>query len=467
MDDLSTLISWDELTRSADLISAKHILFVIDACYGGVALSRSLAGSYRFVKDVASRFSRQVLTAGKADEVVADSGGPRPGHSIFTGHLLDALDGNAMAEDGVLTANRVMAYVYDKVATDTHSAQTPHHGHYDGDGDLIFDAPFLHEDSSEEKEGSDLMFKTPSSEPRKDIIAVQDYIETLKELLSEDRFKIRLFDFINSEIRLCLENLEALGYSSNAEDVTAEDFQIRVKGYEDACERIIKVVCVLGYWASASHLNLIDRILHRISERDFDSSGKIIWINLNYYPLTLICYAGGISALASRNYEALKRFLLADTHKRHHADQTEKVIYTITQANLELERATGFKLLPGYGKFYAPRSEYLFKSIQPHVEDAISVGRFYEQFFDEFEIYYAYSYADIWQQEGGEFWGAPGRFAWKEKNRSDGPLRKIYADASIHGTNWPPINAGIFTTKERFEEIHQGYLELIDKLNWY
>src|SRR5262245_46742407 len=33
-----TLIRWDELTRNADLLPAKHVLFVMDACYGGLAV---------------------------------------------------------------------------------------------------------------------------------------------------------------------------------------------------------------------------------------------------------------------------------------------------------------------------------------------------------------------------------------------------------------------------------------------
>jgi len=79
LSDLATLIRWDDLTRNAELIRAKHILFIMDACYGGLALTRHLQpGSTRFLKDMMLRHSRQVLTAGKADEVVADSGGPIP-----------------------------------------------------------------------------------------------------------------------------------------------------------------------------------------------------------------------------------------------------------------------------------------------------------------------------------------------------------------------------------------------------
>ena len=142
--DLDTLIRWDELTRNAELIPAKHIFFLMDACYGGLALQRSPTfGSMRFLGDMLQRYSRQVLTAGKADETVADGNGVRPGHSIFTAHLLDALEGSAATEEGVVTANGVMAYVYDRVARDQYSHQTPHYGFVDGDGDFIFDTSLL------------------------------------------------------------------------------------------------------------------------------------------------------------------------------------------------------------------------------------------------------------------------------------------------------------------------------------
>jgi hypothetical protein len=91
------------------------------------------------------RYSRQVLTAGKADEVVADAGGPIPNHSVFTDHFIQGLQGKAATGDGVITANGVMAYVYDRVAKDLHSQQTPHYGFLDGDGDFIFKAPSLNE----------------------------------------------------------------------------------------------------------------------------------------------------------------------------------------------------------------------------------------------------------------------------------------------------------------------------------
>lgn len=105
---LSTLIRWDDLTRNAELIQAKHVFFVMDTCYGGLAITRALSsGSMRFLKDMLQRYSRQVLTAGKANEVVADAGGPLPNHSVFTGHLLEGLHGKAATAEDIITANGV------------------------------------------------------------------------------------------------------------------------------------------------------------------------------------------------------------------------------------------------------------------------------------------------------------------------------------------------------------------------
>jgi len=71
--DLSTLIRWDEITSDSDLVSAKHLFFILDSCFSGLEIPRSLpAGATRFLGDMMARHARQVLTAGKADEVVSD-----------------------------------------------------------------------------------------------------------------------------------------------------------------------------------------------------------------------------------------------------------------------------------------------------------------------------------------------------------------------------------------------------------
>jgi len=77
------------------------------------------------------RTARQMLTAGGADQEVAD-GGPN-GHSIFTWTLLQALEGKADANgDGVITATELASYISPVVAS--LSRQTPAYGSMPGSG---------------------------------------------------------------------------------------------------------------------------------------------------------------------------------------------------------------------------------------------------------------------------------------------------------------------------------------------
>jgi uncharacterized caspase-like protein len=62
--NLNTLIRWDELTGNAELIPAKHLLFVMDACYGGLAIRRNflqevLGSSKTCFSGTPAKFSQQ------------------------------------------------------------------------------------------------------------------------------------------------------------------------------------------------------------------------------------------------------------------------------------------------------------------------------------------------------------------------------------------------------------------------
>jgi hypothetical protein len=266
--DLSTLIRWDDLVGSADLIPAKHILFLVDACYGGLALSRRPLppGSTRFLRDMLQRFARQVLTSGKADEVVADAGGVRAGHSIFTAHVLDALEGAAATSDGVLTANRLMAYVYEKVASDQHSHQTPHYGFLDGDGDFVFDTTPLEKLDIEETKGKDLLVNVGTATPILSVFS-DSISDSLKQLISDPREQIRLDDFVSSHLRRAIQLLDLQNFPAS-ESITDETFKGvfagRLKQYEEATADLRTIVILLARWATPNQIPLLTKIFARL-----------------------------------------------------------------------------------------------------------------------------------------------------------------------------------------------------------
>lgn len=151
--DLGYLIPYDgsateiykdiTMTQIKDIslkIPAKHIFYVMDACYSGLlaqtrALDKQTKRDYSYLQEMTKERVRQVLTAGGKDEQVLD-GGPK-GHSVFTGRLIEALE-NA---EGFITANELQASVKERVFSDARAMsqkQTPGFGSLYGVGDYVF-----------------------------------------------------------------------------------------------------------------------------------------------------------------------------------------------------------------------------------------------------------------------------------------------------------------------------------------
>jgi tetratricopeptide (TPR) repeat protein len=132
----SQAISMTNFQDASDAIPARHLFLVTDACYSGLALTRG--GPTQYLREVTGRVARQVLTAGGADETVADNG-PN-GHSIFTWTLLQGLEGRAdLSGDGFITASELAAYVGPLVSQV--SRQTPAFGSLPGSegGEFVFE----------------------------------------------------------------------------------------------------------------------------------------------------------------------------------------------------------------------------------------------------------------------------------------------------------------------------------------
>ena len=96
--------------------AARHQLFILDSCFGGLAATRGSIptinpGTPDYVYEITRRKARQLLTAGGANQRVRD-GGP-DGHSFFAGALLKALS-EGMADkngDGYITFSELSGYI--------------------------------------------------------------------------------------------------------------------------------------------------------------------------------------------------------------------------------------------------------------------------------------------------------------------------------------------------------------------
>ncbi|PWU03818.1 MAG: hypothetical protein C5B51_18010 [Terriglobia bacterium] len=141
----ASYISMDELAnQSSYMDNARHQLFIMDSCYGGILAGTRASmvntGIPDYLREVSRRYARQVITAGGKDQQVLD-GGPK-GHSYFVDYLLEALD-DGLADtngDGYITFDELSAYLTPRASI---HQQTPASGILPrhGAGEYLFRSP--------------------------------------------------------------------------------------------------------------------------------------------------------------------------------------------------------------------------------------------------------------------------------------------------------------------------------------
>jgi formylglycine-generating enzyme required for sulfatase activity len=115
-----SLVEMEDFENASELMPAKHVLFLLDCCFGGLVQSRATTP---IAAGLVNR-ARQIITAGGEDQAVADAGGS--GHSIFTQEVLDALNGDAdLNSDQVITFGELFNHVGRSVQSMTAGHQTP------------------------------------------------------------------------------------------------------------------------------------------------------------------------------------------------------------------------------------------------------------------------------------------------------------------------------------------------------
>ncbi|MBI1845341.1 MAG: caspase family protein, partial [Candidatus Rokubacteria bacterium] len=128
----STAISMSALRQISDLIPAKHILYVVDACYSGYAVYNRAVADDLF-EEMTKKPAIQILTAGRQGDLAQE----RAGHGVFTDVLLRGLGGEAFAGKGWVALDQLGVWVRERVWAESNRKQLPQYGNLSGDGQFV------------------------------------------------------------------------------------------------------------------------------------------------------------------------------------------------------------------------------------------------------------------------------------------------------------------------------------------
>jgi len=133
----STAISMTALRQISDRIPAKHILYVVDACYSGYALfNRSISDD--LYEEMTKKPAIQILTAGRQEDQAQERGG----HGIFTEVLVRGLSGDAFPRQKAwLALEELGLWIKQRVFAESNRKQLPQYGNLSGEGQFVFMLP--------------------------------------------------------------------------------------------------------------------------------------------------------------------------------------------------------------------------------------------------------------------------------------------------------------------------------------
>ena len=139
----SDYVEIDPFLRSLSALPARHILVILDSCHSGFALGQAVndyRGTENYEKALNSKISRRVITSARRDELALDNG-PIPGHSLFTGTLIDGFNWGKADTDsnGLITSSELGLFIQQQVVKESKSKQTPDFGSFgvDDRGEMV------------------------------------------------------------------------------------------------------------------------------------------------------------------------------------------------------------------------------------------------------------------------------------------------------------------------------------------
>lgn len=126
-----TAISMNDIEELNQIIPAKHIFYVLDCCFSGMAaytrggIADLPPSEPNYYKKLLTRKARQILTAGQTDELASDVG-PGGKYSPFTYFLLQGLESDQVKDKyHVIHASKLGQYVKENVEKLSGGKQRP------------------------------------------------------------------------------------------------------------------------------------------------------------------------------------------------------------------------------------------------------------------------------------------------------------------------------------------------------
>lgn len=298
-------------------------------------------------------------------------------------------------------------------------------------------------------------------------LSTEAAVASLKGYLAEPKHRIRLADLVGGEVERVLEATAGHAFAPQGgppPDTTT--FTARVRAYEAACETLIAMAVVGGYWVEDWHHATWESALTRLATRRGEA-GYTVWIELQRYPATLLLYALALGAVEAgeRGLLFLGRLFGTPVHREHREDKTAVELlppFCLFQRGNEPPR-----LLEGMDRHYAPLNDWLHALLQPRFRSLIPSESRFSYAFDRLEVLMALSYAHHAKRAKDWYWAPPGCYGYRGDNL-DRILKELRSSLASLKEKSPYVRSGIFgKSAEECSAVIDAFSTWVPRLGWF
>lgn len=280
-------------------------------------------------------------------------------------------------------------------------------------------------------------------------------VETVKRLLSEERHKIALRDFLVREARYLVERRKGIE-SNPIASLDRAEFERRLNQYTHATENLVGCFAQMGRWATGDQLSYMCEVIRLVGSRpEFITSTKEEWLQLGLYPCLLLSYSAGIAAVHVGNWIGIRQLWMTPIVELNKEQPSLDALHPE-----EILSSRTYNLVFGENK-RAPVSDLLFGALKENFQETIPLERDFESAFDRFELMWC-----LEQLHNGEWTHfRPGRYWGTFRSQLKvAQLDDIRREATTANPIWPPLSAGLFNgTPENLLKVADTLVEQLKR----
>lgn len=279
-------------------------------------------------------------------------------------------------------------------------------------------------------------------------LSVDLAVQMAKKYVAEDRYRVQLYDLVMGEAEQAMSSFSVF---STSPQISPESYLLRIKHYESAMERLLCVLVNVAYWGEPSSITCLVGTIERLMGLKENLGGFDYLIDLQLYPATLAFYAVGLGFVTAENYRGftalVKEFRTGAGEMNHRIEPASE--------RLQLQYSVKTDVLNQAleSRDYTPGSDRVFKLFAPIFQKYLPSVVDFENLFDRFEYMNALVLADYRASKDEQICGWRGRWVWRNRDYGGHVLDLLKEERNQLGSKWPPIEAGLFASVERFDEI--------------